>query len=248
MKKILIVLFTILLTVTFLFSAKLNVGKDKIVKVNNRIITLSELENKYNIISNEIPDKSQVPSKKEILQQMIYHELIVEEAKKTKSIILDENTLNKYISYYKQSYTAKMKKEDPKFTYSDDKFKKYLEKEENMTYEKLVEGLKDNILKEQYIMKQIEPKVVKLKDKKYISKSDFPVKMRNSQGVLKSYNSLKEFYDDNKPEFFLDSPVYVKHIFMPTVQIASNNQIHKFPAEEKPIGNIGKSDNLGEIN
>ena len=233
MKKAIIVFFTFLLFTIPIFSAKINVGKDKIVKVNNRIITLSELEKKYNDISEAFPDKSQVPSKKVILQQMIYHELLVNEAKNTKSIILDEKTFNQYLNYFKQNYTNKMKNDDPKFVYSDDKFKKYLEKEEHITYEKFEEGIKDNILKEQYIMKQVEPKIAKLRAKTYTSKDDFPVKIPDLNGELKSYNSLKEFYDKNKAQFFLDSPVYVKHIFKQTVIIDNNNKIRKFPAEEK---------------
>ena len=233
MKKIIILISTILLFTNSLFPAKLNVGKDKIVKVNNRIITLSELEKKYNEISEAFPDKSQVPSKKIILRQMIFHELLVTEAKSTKSIVLDETRLKNYLDYFKQNYANRMKKEDPNFVYSDDKFKKYLEKEEKITYEKFEESIKDNILKEQYIMKQIESKLAKLRDKTYSTKADFPVKIPNSKGELKSYNSLKEFYDDNKSEFFLDSPVYVKHIFMPTVIVDRNNQMRKLPAEEK---------------
>lgn len=217
MKKIIIILIALILITSFTFSANLNIGKDKLVKVNNRYITLSELETKYKEISDIIREEAQRPSKKEILEQMINNELILEDANKTKSLILDEKRVKQYIEYTKQVYTQTMMKKDPKFTYSDDKFKKYLEKEKNTTYEKFEEDIKNSILKEQYVMKKIEPKVIKLKDKKYTSKADFPIKMYNSKGQLKEYNSLKEFYDDNKSKYFLDSPIYVKHIYMSTV-------------------------------
>ncbi len=231
MKKTLFIMITILLITSLAFSAKLNVGKDKIVKVNNRIITLDELEKNYNDLLEYLPE-GQTATKKQVLDQMINAELILEEAKKTKSIVPDENKFKQYLEYSKQTYTAQMKKKDKKFVYSDEKFKKYLEKEEGTTYEKFEEKLKDKLLAEEFTNKKAEPLANKLRNKNYTSKSDFPVKMANYKGELKSYNSLKEFYDDNKSQFFLDGPVYVKHIFMATVAPV-NNKLQNFPPEVK---------------
>ncbi len=231
MKKYLIIVITSLITSSLIYSANLNVGKDKVVKINDTIITLQELETKYNEFSKVFAE-GKAPSKKEILQKMINEKLILTEAKTAKNIILDENMVKQYMDYSKQLYREKMRSKDPNFTYSDEKFKQYLEKEEKITYEKFEAKLKETVLGEQYLMKRIEAQVNQLKDKKYTSPSDFPVKVYNTKGVLKSYNSIKEFYDDNLDQFLLKNPIFLKHIFKLTV-VQSGSKLVSLPIEEK---------------
>lgn len=231
MKKYLLTMIILSVATSMFHTANLSVGKDKIVKINNRVITLQELETKYTEFSKVFVE-GKAPSKKEILEKMINEELILTEAKNAKNIILDENMVKQYVDYSKRLYLEKMKSKDSNFTYTDDKFKQYLEKEEATTYEKFESKLKETVLGEQYLMKRIETQVNKLREKKYTSPSDFPIKLYSSKGVLKSYNSIKEYYDDNLDQFLIKSPVYLKHIFKLTVA-QSGNKIVPFPTEEK---------------
>ena len=97
-RKILFLLFFV--TVILAYSEdKLNIGGGKIVKVNNYIITEDELNSRYSIlILNNIQPGMQKPTKKDVLNELNSAQLVSDELKNHKEIIISEDEFNKSIS------------------------------------------------------------------------------------------------------------------------------------------------------
>ncbi len=197
-KKIWFVLLVFSLSSGFLFSTKLIVGQDKVVKVNNRVITIKELE-------KEFEQRSKLPSldggpvtKSSVLESMIDEELLKNDVK-SKSIVLDENQVNQMLEQYKMLYAQEMLKTNPNFEFKEDEYKAYIQKEVKITYEKFVEKIKDTVLVRQFIMKRAEKKLQDISQKVF------------------SDSKIEEFYDENVNEFVVPRSVELKHIFLKTI-------------------------------
>ena len=217
---------------TSLFAARLDIGKDKLVKVNNTIITLKELEDKYNEIAKLYPE-GQKPSKKEILSLMINDTLILEVVRNDKSLILNEEQYNQTKNQALGMYIQARRQKDPNYQYNESEFKQYLEKEAGTTYEKFEKDLRERVLIQQYINKRAEPKLQALKNKQYTNSSDFPISIPNQEGGLDKYMSLKDFYDKNPREFIAPKEVELKHIVKFTKTQDQKGNIIDLPKEEK---------------
>jgi len=215
MKRIMfVVLIIIVFTLNIYSQSTLDVGKDKVAKVNNKIITLKELESKYGQISKIYPNQY---SKKEVLDMMITNELFKNELRSDKSLVLDRNQFNSLLDNIKKQYYQAMLNTDPKYQFTEEKFKYYIENEVKIPYEKFIEQIEDQVLMQQYIQRKSRNKLEKIASKKYSSNSDFPVYMPNLMGQVKKYNSLETFYDENINTFVMHESVELKHIFLPTV-------------------------------
>jgi parvulin-like peptidyl-prolyl isomerase len=226
-----------------LYPARLDVGQDKVAQVNNTIITLDELEKKYNELL-KIGISPEKMSKKQVLEMMIQNILLKDELSNSK-IVLDRNQFNGLLDQVKMQYKQQMFQQNPKFEYSDEKFKNFVETEGKISYDKFEENIKDQVLMRQYIYKKAEPQIQKLNAKTYTSKSDFPIKVTNPQtGEVLVYNSLQEFYDKNIQEFIMPKNVELKHIFLATV-IKGGKQ--KFPDAEIAIRKKKMEDILARI-
>ncbi|HPO50778.1 MAG TPA: SurA N-terminal domain-containing protein, partial [Spirochaetota bacterium] len=119
LKKIIFILFNFTVISSFLFSTKLIVGQDKVVKVNNRVITIKELEKEFEQRS-KLPslDGSQV-TKASVLESMIDEDLLKNDVK-AKSIVLDENQVNQMLEQYKMMYAQEMAKTNPNFEFNEE--------------------------------------------------------------------------------------------------------------------------------
>ncbi len=198
LKKIIFILFNFTVISSFLFSTKLIVGQDKVVKVNNRVITIKELEKEFEQRS-KLPslDGSQV-TKASVLESMIDEDLLKNDVK-AKSIVLDENQVNQMLEQYKMMYAQEMAKTNPNFEFNEEEYKAYIQKEVKITYEKFVEKVKDTVMVRQFIMKRAEKK------------------LQDATTKVFSDSKLEEFYDENVNEFVVPRSVELKHIFLKTV-------------------------------
>ncbi|OHD08565.1 MAG: hypothetical protein A2086_07970 [Spirochaetes bacterium GWD1_27_9] len=196
-RSFLMVLFTSF-AFTMMFSAKLDVGTDKVAKINNRVIILKELEREFEQRS-KLPSMDGSPvTKKSVLESMIDEELLRNEVKK-QSIVLDENQVNELLEQYKQMYIQEMTKQNPSFKFTDEEYKAYIQKEVKIPYDKFVERIQETIMVRQFIMKRAEKKLKDASEKVF------------------SDNDLENFYDSNINEFVMPKSVEVKHIFLKTV-------------------------------
>lgn len=197
-KRIVFVLFNLAIYSLLLSSTKLVVGQDKVVKVNNRVITIKELE-------REFEQRSKLPSldgnpvtKKSVLENMIDEDLLKNEVK-SKSIVLDENQVNQMLEQYKMMYAQEMASKNTNFQFNEDEYKAYIQNEVKITYEKFVEKVKDTVMVRQFIMKRAEKK------------------LSDAQSKTFSDSKLEEFYDENINEFVVPRSVELKHIFLKTI-------------------------------
>ena len=204
--KTFLILCSIVLVLQFTAAqSKLNLSGDKVVKVNNRIITVKELENEYNQRLN-ITDQNGNPittdggplTKKGVLQSMIDDELLKNEVK-TKNVIPNENEIQASLDQYKQMYTQLMTSTNPSFKFTEEGYKAYLETEVKITYDKLVEKIKDTVMVKQYIQKRSEKKINDVDQKQF------------------SDSILENFYDQNPNSFVVPKTVEMKHILLWTV-------------------------------
>ncbi len=209
---------------SLVFSQQLNVGRDKVVKVNNRIITLKELEKEFKQRS-KLPSLDGTPvTKKSVLQSMIDEELLRNEIK-TKNIIVDENQLKAMLDQYKMLYAQEMSKDNPNFTFSEEDYRAYIQKEVELTYDKFTEKVKETIMVRQYIEKRAEKKLQDTMQKVYPEAK------------------LEEFYDGNVREFVVPKSVEIKHIFLKAIDV----QGKPLPASEKAIINKRAEDILKRL-
>ena len=183
MKKYIFMGVVFILFISAAYSKRLDVGKDKVVKVNNHIITLKELEKKYNELLKLLPEGQKL-TKKEVLQSMIEQELLLEEIRGAKSLVLNEEHFKQMLDQQKMLYSQLMTRENSKFKFNESKFKTYIEKELKITYEKYEQKIKEQVLARQYIEKKAQKKLQTLRTKKYSSKSDFPVILPDMRGGL----------------------------------------------------------------
>jgi hypothetical protein len=185
--------------------SKLNLGGDKVVKVNNRVITIKELESEYNQ-RLKITDQNGNPittdggplTKKGVLQSMIDDELLKNEVK-SKNVIPNDNEVQASLEQYKQMYTQFMTSKDPTFKFTEEGYKAYLETEVKVTYDKLVEKVTDTVMVKQYIQKRSEKKINDVEQKQF------------------SDNTLENFYDENPNSFVVPKTIELKHILLWTV-------------------------------
>ena len=196
----------------FAYTQQLNVGKDKIVKVNNRVITLRELEKEFKQRS-KLPSLDGTPvTKKSVLQSMIDEELLRNDIK-NKSIVVDENQLKTMLDQYKMLYTQEMTKDNPNFKFSEEEYRAYIQKEVELTYDKFEEKVKETIMVRQYIEKRCEKKLQDVFNRVYAD------------------SKLEEFYDANIKEFVAPRSVEIKHIFLKGVDYKGD----PLPQSEKTI-------------
>jgi foldase protein PrsA len=203
------ILFIICVIVFTLYNAvsqsKLNLGGDKVAKVNSRIITVKELENEFNQ-RQKLVDQSGKPitvdggplTKKAVLESMIDDELLTGEVK-SKNIIPNDNEVQGTLEQYKQMYVQAMTSKDPAFKYSDDAYSAYLEKEVKVTKDKLVDKVKNTVMVKQYIQKRCEKKIADVDTKQY------------------SDTVLENFYDQNVNSFVRPKSIELKHILLWTL-------------------------------
>ncbi len=257
MKKIILSLSVIFVSIYSAFSARLDVGQDRVAQVNNTIITIGEVENKYNelIKLGMNPDKV---SKKQVLEMMIQNILLKEELKSAKNIILDNNQFNSMLDQVKNQYKQQELAKDPNFQYTDEKFKNFVETQGKIPYDQFEENLKDQVLMRQYISKKAEKDLQSINAKTYTSKSDFPVSVPDPQtGELQTYNSIEDFYNKNINQFIMPKNIELKHIFLATIVRGNTQRLpdseiaikrKKIDDIEKRLKNGESFDSLCELN
>lgn len=233
------VFFISFLSVFIFISARLDIGQDKIVKVNDKIITSKEFDKYYNLkiktyeqlyfqqTGRPLPEKEK-PTKKMLMQSMIQDELLKDELNKSKTFVMDETVYKNTMQANKDYYTKYRALKEPNYQFNEVDFKAYVESEYNITYEEFDQNLKDSLKVQQYIMKKAEPKIQQISTKKYDSPKDFPVTMPNTQmGTEDKYYSLLEFYERNYAMFVRPKSVEVKHIFVRGVDQNEKGEIIK---------------------
>ncbi|MBN2546126.1 MAG: SurA N-terminal domain-containing protein [Spirochaetes bacterium] len=224
MKKI--VLLISLFSVFLLISARLDIGQDKLVKINDKTIYTKDFEKYYNTqiklheqlyfqqYGRPLPE-SEKPTKKIIMQNLIQDELLKDELSKSKTFVMDENILKSTLQTNKDYYTKFRKMKEPDYQFNETDFKAFVESEYNNTYEEYEKSLKEKLMVQQYIMKKSEPVIQQIIAKKYDSPRDFPVIIPNPQtGTMDKYFSLLEFYERNPTMFVRPKTVELKHIFI----------------------------------
>ncbi len=233
------VFFISFLSVFIFISARLDIGQDKIVKVNDKIITSKEFDKYYNLkiktyeqlyyqqTGRPLPEKEK-PTRKMMMQSMIQDELLKDELNKSKTFVMDETVYKNTMQANKDYYTKYRAVKEPNYQFNEVDFKAYVESEYNITYEEFDQNLKDSLKVQQYIMKKAEPKIQLISTKKYDSPKDFPVIMPNPQlGTEDKYYSLLEFYERNYAMFVRPKSVEVKHIFVRGVDQNEKGEIIK---------------------
>jgi parvulin-like peptidyl-prolyl isomerase len=204
-KKMLIVSLIVCLSTYFAFSAKLEVGADKVAKINNRIITVKELEKEFDQrVKLQVPNPDGTPvTKKSVLENMIDDELIKNEVK-SKNLVVDDTQVNSMMEQYRQMYVQGMMRENPKFVYNEEEYKNYILREVKISYEKFKEKITDTVLVKKFIEKRVEKKIQDLMQKTYSNKE------------------LEDLYDKSISEFVIPKYVELKHIFIRTVDSSMN--------------------------
>lgn len=206
-KKTIFILTALLLVTAQLFSQQLLVGNDKIVKVNNKIITIKELKERHEQMKMVYVQAGQTPlSEKEVLKTMIDAELL-KAAIKNSNMVADEGRLKQQIDMMKMQFTQYMLRTDPNFKYDDDKFKKYLETESSYTYAEFEENMRMQVLQEQYVQKRAQTQLQALMSKNY---PDSEIR-----AIRQQYLS----------EFVMPQSVTVKHIFFQTIDETTGNSV-----------------------
>ena len=202
----------LIFTPIFAYAQQTIAGKDKVVKVNNKVFTLRELEKEFKQRSKLPPIDDRPVTKKSVLESMIDEELLKNETK-NKSIIVDENKLKSMLDQYKMLYAQEMLKDNPNFKFTEEDYKAYIQKEVELTYDKFEEKVKETIMVRQYIEKRCEKKLQDVLNRVYPD------------------SKLEEFYDANIKEFVAPRSVEIKHIFLKGI----NNQGDPLPQSEKNI-------------
>jgi parvulin-like peptidyl-prolyl isomerase len=203
--KLLLSMLLILTAGSLLFSAQVNVAGDKVVKINNRIITLKELEKKFDQRSKligadgkPITADGKPLTKKSVLESMIDEELLTTELK-NKNLPIDENQVTQQINDTKQMYMQDMLRQNSNFKYTEEGFKSYLEKEVNITYDTFAQQIRTQILAQQFIKKRAEKKIQDAQQKQYPD------------------STIQNLYDQNITQFVVPKSVVLKHIFFKTI-------------------------------
>ena len=212
-KKTTTLSLVILFAVFGAFSQKIDVAKDKVAKVNNRIITIKEVEKQF-AISSQIPSQDGTTvTKKSVLENIIDTELLQNEIK-TKNLVLDDNQYKQMYEQYKQAFIQERMQTNPKYQFSDADYKAYIEKQGQITYDKFIDNMKNNILAQQFLAKRTEKKMADLQ------KATYPD------------SKIQDFYEANAQEFVIPKFVELKHIFLKTINLSDGKD---YPDSEKQI-------------
>lgn len=208
-----ILLFIFICTTIFSsFSQTLLVGKDKVVKVGNKIITYSELKRAQNELNKLSPVLGKTHTEKEILQIMIDEEIIKVAIDNDPSLILNENAYNQEMESLKYQYTAMMTEKNPEFKFTETGFKNYIETEAKITFADFEKKIRQKVLANQLIMKKAQTRLQALSAKKYPEQQ------------------LIDYRSNNLHRFVSPRSVELKHIFFKTVGGGG-----KLPDSEKAI-------------
>lgn len=203
-RKFITVVFMMLFLLPAFSQNKLIGGKDRVVKVNNRIITMDELLTYFDMLNKLMPSMTgRELTKKEVLDMMIDEELLQQRVRR-ENIIVDESQVQNEINSYKMQYVQLMRQKDPNFQFSQDKFESYIEQEGDVSYDNFVEKIRTKAQAQKFVQQ---------------------IAMTELQKVYqKTYNEaeLKQFRRDYLQQFVQPDSVEVKHIFLKTISTSGN--------------------------
>jgi foldase protein PrsA len=197
-KKTTVIGLLLILSMTLAGAREIKVGGEKVVKVNNRIITDNELNKEFDKRSKLPSLDGQPVTRKSVLQSMIDEELLRNEIQ-NKNIVVDENQVEQMLQQYKMMYMQQMVQTNPEFQFDEEAYKQYLLKEIKITYDKFQERVRETVMVRQYIVKRAEQKLQAAAEKSY------------------SQSKIEDFYDTNIGEFVVPKSVELKHIFLQTI-------------------------------
>ncbi len=75
-------LFLLFLMLIFVSHSQAEIVERVVARINDKIITLSELEGAYQELKGALPERERMPSKRELLERMIENRLLLQEAKR----------------------------------------------------------------------------------------------------------------------------------------------------------------------
>lgn len=233
LKKGILILFSTLVLVSSGFSQTLLVGKDKVAKVGNNIITYTELKKAQNELNKLSQILGKTYSEKEILQVMIDEEIIKTAINDDPSLILNENAYNQEMESLKYQYSVMMQEKNPQFEFTESGFKEYIENEAKITYREFESRIRQKVLAQQLIMKRAQVRLQSLQAKQYPEQE------------------LVNYRRENLHMFVSPQSVEVKHIFFRTVGSSgqlpdSEKAIIKKKAEDV-LNRIKKGENFDEL-
>ena len=103
------------------------------------------------------------------MNELISAQLVSDELKNHKEIIISEDEFNKSISQMQSIYNNQKKSENANYVFKEADFKNFIETEYKMTYEKYIQSIRDKLLFDKFYKKNLTLKWNRLKIKNMIN-------------------------------------------------------------------------------
>lgn len=140
--SLLILLFLMLIFTNY---SQAKVIERVVARINNEIITLTELDEAYQELKNALPEGGRIPSKRELLERMIENRLLLQEAKR-EGIEVSEGEVQENIERVKSTFL------------SEKAFELALEKE-GIKIEDLKKRYEEELMIKKLIDKEAKPEI-----------------------------------------------------------------------------------------
>ncbi len=98
-------LFLIFLTLLFTTYSQAEIVERVVARINNEIITLTELEEAYQQLKSALPEGERMPSKRELLERMVENKLLLQETKR-EGIKVSEGEVQENIERVKSTFLS----------------------------------------------------------------------------------------------------------------------------------------------
>lgn len=98
-------LFLIFLTLLFTTYSQAEIVERVVARINNEIITLTELEEAYQQLKSALPEGERLPSRRELLERMVENRLLLQEAKR-EGIKVSEGEVQENIERVKSTFLS----------------------------------------------------------------------------------------------------------------------------------------------
>jgi len=183
-------LFLLFLMLVFVSHSQAEIVERVVARINDEIITLTELEEAYQQLKGALPERERTPSKRELLERMIENKLLFQEAKRER-IKVSKGEVQENIERVKAGFL------------SEKAFELALERE-GIKIEDLEKRYREELMIKKLIDKEVKPEVEvsKKEIKEYYEKNKKRFreegKIRIRHVLFKDYSQARKILEELK--------------------------------------------------